>query len=171
MRGEKLMVLPYNPLALLGWWKEILIVLLVAAIGVQSYRLQGAKSERDILALEKTERARRDGMRDATNQRNRERTNEEYAAARSRARAVVVRNEGPGIVAPQVKPTDSGDGSAWCFDRGRIAEALTGWVQRDASRLAELLRGIRERSSDDARAGEEVAAAYRSCRAYTLNQE
>src|SRR5690606_7387995 len=30
-----------NPLALLAWWREILIVLLLAAAGLQSYRLQG----------------------------------------------------------------------------------------------------------------------------------
>jgi hypothetical protein len=160
-----------NPLALLGWWREILIGLLLIALGLQSYRLLGAQGARDLLALEKTERARRDGMRDATNLRNRERTNEEYAAARGRAAAVVVRHDGPGIVAPAIKPAAGADEPTICFERGRLVEALTGWVQRDATRLAELSRGLRERSTDDARAGEEVAAAYRACRGYTLSLE
>ena len=51
------MILPFNPLTLLAWWREILIGLLVLGIGIQSYRLQGAQGERDILQLEKTERA------------------------------------------------------------------------------------------------------------------
>jgi hypothetical protein len=157
-------------LSLLAWWREILIGLLVLAIGVQSYRLQGAQAERDILAVEKTERIRRDAMREATNLRNRERTDEEYSAARRRAGAVVVRLNGPGIRAPEIKAV-SGNESSVCFDRGRFVEALTGWVQRDAARLAELLAGIRERLTDDARAGEEVAAAYRACRAFTLSLE
>lgn len=157
-------------IAVLSWWREILIGLLVLAIGIQSYRLQGAQGERDILALEKTERLRRDAMREATNLRNRERTDEEYSAARRRASSVVVRHDGPGIRAPQIK-APGGDESTLCFDRGRLAEALAGWVQRDAARLTELLRGVGERSTEHARAGEEVAAAYRACRAFTLSLE
>src|SRR4051812_28748382 len=110
-----------TPLALLGWWKEILIALLLVAIGLQSYRLQGAQAERDILALEKTERARRDAMRDTQNVKNKERTDEETTAARRRAAAVVVRSKPAGI--DPGKPVDvagGSDESIACFDRGRL---------------------------------------------------
>jgi hypothetical protein len=157
-------------LSILAWWREILIGILVLAIGVQSYRLQGAKAERDILALEKTERLRRDAMREATNLRNRERTDEEYAAARRRAGAVVVRVNGPGIRAPQI-PAGSSDEGSICLDGRSLAEELSGWVQRDGERLGKLLERIRQRSTGNAQAGEEVSAAYRACRAFTLSLE
>ena len=151
-------MLPFNPLALIAWWREILIGLLVVSVGIQSYRLQGAQGERDLLALEKTERIRRDAMRDITNLKNKERTNEEDAAARRRAAAVVVRVEGPGIkYVPPAFP-GSGDESTASFYRRILDEELAAAAQRNADRHTEL-----------ARAGEDLAAAYRACRGYTLN--
>lgn len=152
------MTLPFNPLVLLRWWREILIALLLAAVGVQSYRLQGVQGERDILQLEKTERARRDGMRDMTNLKNRERTNEEDATARRRAAAVVVRVEAPGIKYVPTAAPGSGDESSAIFYRGLLEQELAASAQRSADRHTEL-----------ARAGEDLAAAYRACRGYTLN--
>lgn len=160
---------------ILGWWKELLIASLVVAIGVQSYRLHSAQTERDVLALEKTERARRDAMRDTQNVKNKERTDEETTAARRRAAAVVVRSKPATRVDPG-KPVDvagGGDESLACFDRGRLNAELAGWVERHAAGLSEFLAGIAQlgdqRFTGIAREGEGVAADYRACRAWALN--
>ena len=151
-------MIPFNPMLLLAWWREILIGLLLVSLGVQSYRLQGTQSERDLLQLENTERARRDGMRDMANLKNKERTDEEDAAARRRAAAVVVRVEGPGIKYVPTAPAGSGDESTPSFYRRLLDEGLAAAAQRSADRHTEL-----------AREGESLAAAYRACRGYTLN--
>jgi hypothetical protein len=165
-----------NPLQLLGWWKEILIAALVVAIGVQSYRLQGTQAERDILVVEKTERARRDAMRETQNVKNKERTDEETTAARGRAAVVVVRGKPAGTGIKPGKPIDiaaSGDDAIVCFDRRRLNAELAGWLERHVAGLnaafsatAELGNG---RFTTIAREGEGVAADYRACRAWALN--
>lgn len=175
-----------NPLAILNllWEYKALIVLglLVSALGVQTYRLRGAEldlvamtGKRDLLALEKTERARRDGMRDMQNLKNRERTNEEYAAALRRAAAVVVRGEPAGGVVPGagIKLAAGGDPATGCIDRGRLDAELAGWVEWHAAGLNNLLARISRRGDEaftrTAREGEGLAASYRGCRVYTLN--
>lgn len=171
-----------NPLPLILWLKDnwvlvavtSLILMLTAIAGVQTYRLQGAQAERDQLALEKVERAKRDAMREATNLRNRERTDEEFAAARGRAALVVVRGNAARVDAG--KPIDvagGGDGAVACFDRGRLNAELAGWVERHAAGLSAVLTGTaqsgNERFTAIAREGEGVAADYRACRAWALN--
>lgn len=159
----------------LSWWREILIGLLVVAIGVQSYRLQGVQGERDILVLEKADRIKRDAMREATNLRNKERTDAESAAARKRAAVVVVHAEpAKGIVSGSI-PALGSDATAVCFDRGRLDQELAGWVERHATRLDRALAAI-ARSGDErftgvAREGEDLASSYRGCRVFTVNRQ
>ena len=134
---------------------HIVVLALVAALGVQSYRLQGAQGERDILALEKSERTKRDIEREARNFGNVERTNEEHRAAAVRAGAVVVRgNAASGIRVKPAAPAGSRDESTVCFDRGQLDAAIAEYAGR--------LTGI-------AREGEALAAAYRACRAWALD--
>lgn len=129
----------------------------MVAVGVQSYRLQGTQAERDILTLEKTERARRDAMRDVANMKNKERTDAEYATAKRRAALARVRLDGPGI-RPATELAGGGDERIACFDRGRLNEELAGFVERHAGRLSAV-----------AGEGEGLAAALRACRAWALN--
>lgn len=156
----------------LAWaYKELIIIgLLVAALGVTYHLLTVAEHERDVLALEKKERATRDAMRDATNLRNKERTDAETVAARRRAAAVVVRATPAGInPGKPFNAAGGGDGAVLYFDRGRFDDELAGWAARAAGRLTAVLRRDAERLEGVARAGEGVAADYRACRAWALN--
>lgn len=155
---------------LLAWWKEIAIAVLVLALGVIYHLWTVADDRVDFLEAQIKARQDRDELRLSANRKNKERTDAEYLAARGRAGTVVVRDEAPRIRAPRkIELAPGGDNGTICFERGRLLEAVTGWVQRDGARLAELSRAIRERSTDDARAGEDLAAAYRACRAWALN--
>jgi hypothetical protein len=165
-----------SPLAVLQFglahWKLILVLALVSALGVQTYRLQGKEAERAALAQEKVERERRDALRAAANQRNKERTDEEHAAARARAAAVRVRvNPSAGIVAGPAPVLAAGrdGGPAVCLDRGRINQELAEFSRRHAEGVAEAARRHAERLEGIAREGEAVAAGYRACRAWALS--
>jgi hypothetical protein len=170
-----------NPLAVLNaaWalrW-VILIAALFSLVGIQTYRLQGRTAERDRLVLENTERARRDAMRDVANAKNKERTDEETAAARRRAAVVRVHGEPTeGVVAGQgIKLAPSGDAATVCFDRGRLDQELAGFVERHAAGLDRVAAGAARRGDERftavARAGEDLASSYRGCRVYTLNRQ
>jgi hypothetical protein len=154
-------------------WRLAIFLAIVVALGVQTYRLQGVKAERDMLALEKSERATRDAMRAAQNVRNKERTNEEYAAARRRAQLAGVQSKPAERISTVRIETGSGAEPTTCYGRRELDEELAGFAERTASRLdkviAELLRRNAERLGGVAKPGEEVAAAYRACRAYVLN--
>ena len=141
------------------YWYVLVIAGLLMALGMQSYRLQGAQGERDLLALEKTKRQRRDALRDSANAKNKERTDEEHASARRRAATSVVRVDGPGIKPREtVEPAGSGNDPIACFDRGKLNQELAGFLGRHAERLS----GI-------AREGEGVAADFRACKAWALS--
>jgi len=140
------------------YWYVLVIAGLFLALGVQSYRLQGALGERDLLALEKTERQRRDALREAQNLRNNERTDEEHIASRKRAATAVVRVDGPGIKPRETVPTNGDNDPIACFDRRKLNEELAGFIGRHAERLS----GI-------AREGEGVAADFRACKAWALS--
>ncbi len=151
-------------------WRLVVFLLVLGALGVQTYRLQGAKAERDILALEKVERTKRDAMREAANLKNKERTDEETSAARKRAASVVVRLNGPGIKPSQPVDVAAGDNDpVACFDRGRLNNELNGWLERTGQRLTDVLQRHAGRLEGIAREGEGVAADYRACRAWALN--
>jgi hypothetical protein len=177
--GARLMLAGVKILLELAWTFKwvILFAAVVAIAGVQSYRLRDMRADRDLLQLEKTERARRDAMRDMANVKNKERTDEETRAARGRAAAVVVRGEpGKGVVAgPGIRLAAGGDAAAQCVDRGRLDEELAGWVEWHAAGLNQLLARISRRGDEaftrSAREGEELAAAYRGCRVFTLNRQ
>lgn len=156
---------------LLANWKLLAIFGIVALLGVQTYRFQGASDELRLLSERETARLRAEAHRDATNNRNRERTDEEYAAAKSRAANVVVRNDGGSITAKPILASGSGNAAADCVSRGQLAEALTGFAERNAKRLDAISDGNRGRSEEIARLAEGVSAAYRSCRAYAVNLE
>lgn len=157
-------------MSLLAWWREILIAVLVASCGVL-YHLWTVDADKvTLLETQIAERQKRDEMRLDTNRKNKERTDAENDAARKRAAAIVVRLTGPGIKpGKSFAAPASGDAAAACIDGGRLGAELDGWATRTASRLTEVLRRDAGRSEDVARAGEGVAADYRSCRAWALN--
>ena len=147
--------MPWN---LIGFWREGLILLLVFACVFLWQRNGLIAGERDLLSLETTERHRRDAMRDSANLKNKERTDEEHAAARKRARTAVVRVDGPGIKPRETVPSSSGPDPIACFDRGQLNQELAGFLGRHAERLS----GI-------AREGEGTAADFRACKAWALS--
>jgi hypothetical protein len=143
---------------LLSNWKLVLVGLLVLALGIQSYRLQGAQGEVQVLQAEAKARQDRDALRELQNLKNKERTDEEYLAARKRrASTSVVRVDGPGIKPRETVPSQSGPDPIACFDRGKLNEELAGLYER----LSQRLTGI-------AREGEGVAADYRACQAWAV---
>jgi len=136
-----------------------LVLLVVIVIGALGWRLAVVTGQRDVLQTEKTERERRDAMRDAANAKNKERTDEEHASARRRAASSVVRVDGPGIKPREtVQPAGSDDDPIACFDRRKLNEELAGFLGRHAARLS----GI-------AREGEGVAADFRACKAWAVS--
>lgn len=159
-----------NPFALLGWWKEILIGLLVLAIGVQSYRLQGAKGELAVYAEREAAQKREQAFRELQAIKNKERTDAQYADDLRRARAASVRDPGTPIVADKPAIAIGGAESTACFDRGRLEQELAGWAGRAAVGLGELAARNADRSSGVAQSGEAVAAAFRACQAFVLNR-
>lgn len=171
-----------NPLGELAWWREGIIAVLLLAVAVQEARVRSVKVKVAELAGQvavykqlEDEARRAAAVRALHNLKNKERTDEEYRAARARAGAVVVRvDPSPGVVKPGADPAaDGGDDIAGCFDGRGLAEALAGLFQRHADRLNQLAAGLAERDgarrSGDARAGEEVAAAYRAARDFLLS--
>lgn len=136
----------------LALWREGLIVLLLALAGVQTYRLQGERAEFQAYRLEREAQDRENAVEQARarefNIWNKRRTDEEFRAAVARAAAAGVR------ISPSVQPCpgtaapagSSNGADAYCGDRGVLLEEL--------NRIA--------------RAGEEVAAAYRSCRVWAV---
>lgn len=139
---------------------QILAYLLAACFvlfGVQTYRLQGAKAE---IAVMKTERKAQEAaaaVRAGQDLKNKERTDEEYAAAQRRATSARVRVEfapSPAIPAPAA---GSGDQDLECYSRRALDSELAGWVERGNQRFTRI-----------AQEGEAVAAAFRSCKAYVL---
>jgi hypothetical protein len=142
---------------LLSNWKLVLVGLLVLALGIQSYRLQGAQGEVQVLQAEAKARQDRDALRELQNLKNKERTDEEHLAARRRASTSVVRVDGPGIKPRETVPTNGGPDPIACFDRGKLNQELAGLIERHAERLS----GI-------AREGEGVAADFRACKAWAV---
>jgi hypothetical protein len=131
---------------------------LVLALGIQSYRLQGAQGEVQVLRVEAKARQERDALRELQNLKNKERTDEEHLAARRRASTSVVRVDGPGIKPkPTVESSTGGPDPIACFDRGKLNQELAGLIERHAERLS----GI-------AREGEGVASDYRACKAWAV---
>lgn len=127
----------------------------LGALGVQSYRLQGVRGTLSVLQTQVKARDTADAKQALVNQRNKERTDEEYIAARRRA--ALARVSVKPAAEPIVAATGSGDDATACFDRGRLNNELTGFFGRVAERLSAI-----------AESGEEVAAAYRACRAWAL---
>lgn len=159
----------FNPALLLGWWKEILIGLLCVAIGVQSYRLQGAKAEVAVFEERQAAQIREQAYRELQAIKNKERTDAQYELDLRRARAVVVRDSGAPVVAGEPTVTLGGDEPTVCFERGRLERELAGWAGRAAAGLGQLAARNADRLAGDAQSGEAVAAAFRACQAFVLN--
>lgn len=159
-----------NPLPLLGWWKEILIGLLVLAIGVQSYRLQGAKGELAVFHEREAAQKREQAFRELQAIKNKERTDAQYDADLRRARAAGVRDSGAPVVADKPAVTLGGDEPTVCFERGRLERELAEWAGRAAAGLGAVAGRNAERLGGDAQSGEAVSAAYRACQAFVLSQ-
>lgn len=155
-----------NPLALLAWWREILIVLLLAAAGIQSYRLQGEqgahKETRAAYTLYKTKveaaataaQQEADAVGEAEalakleadyeHQRKVARLERDAASLRARLRDELARRDlVPAAPAASPGGGDVGAGAV-CFSRERLAEGLRGSLERAAGRFAALAqRGAR----------------------------
>jgi hypothetical protein len=161
--------------ALILHWKLIVIALLCAALGVQSYRLQGAQGR--IVVFEEREAAqlRDKARRDAANFRNKERTDEEDRAARKRAGSVVVRAEPSTRIAVGTLVPRSRDAAAECISRGDVDRVVADFEREHAAGLDAVIAAVSQRHAAEAthvaRDAEGVAAAYRACRGFTLGLE
>lgn len=165
-----------------GFWREGLIALLVVACLVQESRVRGAKvkvaelaGKVAVLEQRAKDAATAQALRELHNLKNKERTDAQYFADLARAGAAVVRLDKParGItVAGPVAAPGRGDEPTVCFDRGRLAAELNGFLDRAAERanavLADVVRLEQDRSTRIARAGEGLAAAYRGCRVFAI---
>lgn len=127
----------------------------LGALGVQSYRLQGVQGTLSVLQTQVKARDAADAKQALANQRNKERTDEEYRNAKHRA--ALARVSVKSTAEPIPAAPGSGDQPTVSFDRGQLNAELAGFTER----LAERLSGI-------AVAGEKVAAAYRACRVWAL---
>lgn len=144
-----------NPYLILGVAGAFVAVSAIA--GVQSYRLQGAQGTIALLELEKSEQVKDQLEQAAANQRNKERTDAQYKLDMAAARTVGVR---VGSDRQFVKPAPTGGSETElaCFSADELNRELTAWAGR-----------VAERFSGAAIAAEEVAAAYRSCKAWALS--
>lgn len=155
---------------LVTWWREIAIAVLVALLALQTQHVSIVKEKLKVETTLREAREKRDSMRLAQRKQAKRTADEEYKGSRGRAGSVRVRNDSTGIKPGDVRGLPgSNNESTICFERGKLVEELTGWAERDATRLSAILERQRERSTGVARQGEEVAAAYRSCRTFTLN--
>jgi hypothetical protein len=124
-----------------------------------------------VMEERETAQRREQALRDASNLRNKERTDETHAADRARAATVSVRASKPSaIVARPVAPASGSDTATSCIDRGELRGALAAASGRLAERLggavAEIERRHAERLTAVARAGEALAADLRACVAF-----
>ena len=168
-----------NPLMILQlvvkYWRYSALGILIAALCVQTYRLQGAQGE--VAVFEEREQAMllEQQEREHRNQLDKERTDAEYAAALQRARNTRVRTQPAVIVASQPPAAGSGDEPARCFSGGELRDRLADFANAHAGRLAEVATGISQRHAEAvdgiAARAEEVSAAYRACRSFVLNAE
>lgn len=146
-------------MSILAWWREILIIALLGACGVQSYRLLGTQGE---FAVYKTEResqdrenARESAMTASFDKFNERRSNEELHAARAAATSASLRP--PAIPSFAADPSQAGvgNGSTVCADVGELDQAFSGFARRELERREKLLR-----------VSLEILAYWRSCRAW-----
>lgn len=157
-------------------WKWFVMGALIAALGVQSYRLQGTQGELVLLQQWKANLERDQARRDASNLRNKERTDEEHAAAQRRAAASVVRAKSVAIVAAKPAPDAGGDHqSAGCVSRREIDRVVDEFAEEHARELAALASELSRQHAEEAtRAAvefEKLAASYRSCRVFAIDTE
>lgn len=139
--------------ALLANWRLILFAVVLGALGVQSYRLQGVQGTLTTMEQKENDRVLAEQKQALASARNKERTDAQYQLDLRAARAARVRAPtGRYFVAAA---PGGGDKSAACFDPGELNRELTEWVTRVAGRLS--------RTAEQA---EEVAAAYRACAAW-----
>lgn len=124
---------------------------LASVAGIQTYRLQGAQNQIALMEQDKENARENEKHRQLALSANTRRTNEEDRAARARAASAVVRVEPTPGTTGTAPVTGGGDQSTVCFDRRKFDAALA---------------GLGEQLSEVARRSEEVAAAYRGCRAW-----
>jgi hypothetical protein len=155
-------------------WFIALGIAVVAALG-QTWRLHNAQGK--ITVFEERERAQiaAQAKRELNNVKAKERADENYLAARNRARRVVVRYEpAPRIAVGTIAPR-SGDKAAECISRGDVDRVVADFEREHAAGLDAVIAGVSQRHAAEAThiAGdtETVAAAFRSCRGYALEAE
>lgn len=146
---------------LLANWRLIGFLAVLGALGVQSYRLLGTQDEFKLYKQEQEaqehERQQEDARRVAFDRFNQRKSDEDYRAALARIPAAGVRVDPVHREAVPAAAPGVSEESTVCFDRGVLNREIAGYFERLAARLS----GI-------AREGEEVAAAYRSCRGWAL---
>lgn len=145
-----------NPYAILAI--VVAFGLVLAAAGVQTYRLQGSQNTVALMEQDKEQAAENERLRVKQNVRLKERIDEDDRAARARAAASIVRVEpAPGQTGISA-PAGFGQEPAVCFDGRKLDQELAGYHERLAARLT----GI-------AQSSESVAAAFRSCKGWALD--
>lgn len=147
-----------NPYLILGVAGAFVVVSAIA--GVQSYRLQGAHGEIKLFQAADKERVRAAAVKAGHDLKNKERTDAQYALDVRAARAAGVRAATP--TGGFLKPAAAGspDPEIVCFGAGELDRELGEWAARVAGRLS----GVAQQA-------EEVAAAYRACKAWGLSLE
>lgn len=152
-----------------------IVLAIVAWGGIQTYRLAVAKGQITVFEEREAAQRRDQARRDASNLRNKERTDENHAAASARARAVVVRPATPRRVTYKAPAPISPDQSASCVTRGELLQTVAEVSRRHSERvdglLTEFARRDAVRLTELARLGEEVGAAFRACSEYAKGLE
>jgi hypothetical protein len=164
---------PIQPYMLLI--KLALLAMLIAALGVQTYRLKSAQGEIAVFEERELAQKRDQARREATNLRNKERTDENHAADLKRAATVVVRSKPAAIITSQPAFTRSIGQSAECLSRGDVDRVVDSFASQHAARLGSLIAEVSQRhaagATHVAREGETLAAGFRACKAFAVDLE
>ncbi len=150
---------------LLSQWKLIAIAILACMILFMRERINNYQNQLD--AIDKQRKAYALQV-----EKDVARTNSQYVADLKRARSSRVGVPNRGTITSQglTPPPGSDQNATVCFTGGEFYTELSGISQRNAERLTEITAGIAERAgrrlSTIAQQQEELAAAYRGCKAF-----
>lgn len=161
---------------LITWWKEILIGVLVVMVLFQRERLNTKEAELDAWEI-KAEAQQKDlDRRTKANQANKERTDADLAAAHKRIAVLELRVKpgAPTVASKEAFAAGNYKGPA-CINGRELYVGLGEVARRAADRASDLAAEAAKRAGDGptrlAQDVEQLAAAYRACVIYTLNQQ
>lgn len=142
-------------------WRLVLFLLVLGALGVQSYRLQGTQAAYTLYKAEQEaqekERVTEGARQVAFDKFNKRKTDEAYRAALARIPVNGVRDDKHEQPFAQARTPGGGDEPTYCGTGADINRELSEFSRRHAERLGIL-----------ASASAKVAAAYEACKSYAL---